>query len=160
MQDEEGAFTCDAVVAKAVGGAFPDNLRGQCGLSKAKARAVLGVCTAFASGELTDALLRSLDVDTLRAKLTSLNGVGPWSCDMYMIFHLKVADVLPLGDLGVRAGAQKAFSLRGAGKNGALDMKKDARLLEQVFEPYKPYRSLAAYYMWRVADTKAFNQNT
>ncbi|KAH8096154.1 3-methyladenine DNA glycosylase 8-oxoguanine DNA glycosylase [Aureococcus anophagefferens] len=94
----------------------------------------------------------------LRSRLCALNGVGPWSCDMYLIFHLKKADVLPLGDLGVRAGAARAFGVRGRGKNGALDMKKDADVLEALFAPYAPYRSLAAYYMWRVVDT-AFNQD-
>ncbi|EGB11302.1 hypothetical protein AURANDRAFT_61681 [Aureococcus anophagefferens] len=106
-----------------------------------------------------DALAAACGAELLRSRLCALNGVGPWSCDMYLIFHLKKADVLPLGDLGVRAGAARAFGVRGRGKNGALDMKKDADVLEALFAPYAPYRSLAAYYMWRVVDTKAFNQD-
>ena len=77
---------------------------------------------------------------------------------MYLIFDLKKPDVLPLGDLGVRNGAQRFFGVSGQGKNGSLDAKKDKAKLEALFAPYAPYRSLASYYMWRVADTKAFNQ--
>ena len=58
---------------------------------------------------------------------------------------------------GTSQPARKRFPCRG--KNGALDMKKDADVLEALFAPYAPYRSLAAYYMWRVVDTKAFNQD-
>jgi DNA-3-methyladenine glycosylase II len=150
-----------AAVAAAAGGAaeLPDDLRQACGLSRAKAKAVVGVARAFLAGDLSDELLATAPVDELRSRLCALNGVGPWSCDMYLIFHLKKADVLPLGDLGVRAGAARAFGVRGRGKNGALDMKKDADVLEALFAPYAPYRSLAAYYMWRVVDTKAFNQD-
>ncbi|KAH8076167.1 hypothetical protein JL721_158 [Aureococcus anophagefferens] len=126
---------------------LPDDLRQACGLSRAKAKAVVGVARAFLAGDLSDELLATAPVDELRARLCALNGVGPWSCDMYLIFHLKKADVLPLGDLGVRGGAARAFGVTGRGKNGALDMKKDADVLEALFAPYAPYRSLAAYYM-------------
>ena len=98
-------------------------------------------------------------VPELREKLMAIKGIGPWSCDMYLLFQLKKPDVLPLGDLGVRAGAKRFFNVSGHGKNGALDQKKDAATLEALFAPFAPYRSLASYYMWRVADTKAFNQD-
>ncbi|KAK7237195.1 hypothetical protein SO694_000970108 [Aureococcus anophagefferens] len=98
-----------------------------CGLSRAKAKAVVGVARAFLAGDLSDELLAAAPSASSGA-LRALNGVGPWSCDMYLIFHLKKADVLPLGDLGVRA-ARRGPS------------------------------ALAAYYMWRVVDTKAFNQD-
>ena len=71
----------------------------------------------------------------------------------------RALQVLPLGDLGVRAGAKRFFNVNGHGKNGALDQKKDAEKLETLFAPFAPYRSLAAFYMWRVADTKAFNHD-
>jgi DNA-3-methyladenine glycosylase II len=165
---------------------FDEDTRSSCGLSRAKARAIVAVCQAFAAGDLSDALLRDAPVSELRDKLCAIKGVGPWSCDMYLIFDLKRPDVLPLGDLGVRNGAQRFFGVSGhgfercpdtpsgcrvdgvggratridarAGKNGSLDAKKDRVKLEALFAPYAPYRSLASYYMWRVADTKAFNQ--
>ena len=165
---------------------FDEETRSSCGLSRAKARAIVAVCRAFAAGDLSDALLRDAPVAELRERLCAIKGVGPWSCDMYLIFDLKRPDVLPLGDLGVRNGAQRFFGVSGhgfercpdtpsgcrvdgmggratridarAGKNGSLDAKKDKAKLEALFAPYAPYRSLASYYMWRVADTKAFNQ--
>ena len=139
---------------------FDEDTRSSCGLSRAKARAIVAVCQAFAAGDLSDALLRDAPVSELRDKLCAIKGVGPWSCDMYLIFDLKKPDVLPLGDLGVRNGAQRFFGVSGHGKNGSLDAKKDRVKLEALFAPYAPYRSLASYYMWRVADTKAFNQKS
>ena len=137
---------------------FDEDTRSSCGLSRAKARAIVAVCRAFAAGDLSDAFLRDAPVAELRERLCAVKGVGPWSCDMYLIFDLKKPDVLPLGDLGVRNGAQRFFGVSGQGKNGSLDAKKDRVKLEALFAPYAPYRSLASYYMWRVADTKAFNQ--
>ena len=137
---------------------FDEETRSACGLSRAKARAIVAVCQAFAAGDLSDSFLRDAPVEELRERLCAVKGVGPWSCDMYLIFDLKRPDVLPLGDLGVRNGAQRFFGVSGHGKNGSLDPKKDRVKLEALFAPYAPYRSLASYYMWRVADTKAFNQ--
>ena len=123
---------------------FDEATRSACGLSRAKARAIVAVCQAFAAGDLSDALLRDAPVSELREKLCAIKGVGPWSCDMYLIFDLKKPDVLPLGDLGVRNGAQRFFGVSGQGKNGTLDPKKDKQKLEALFAPYAPYRSWPA----------------
>ena len=58
----------------------------------------------------------------------------------------------------MRAGAARTFGVRGTAKNGALHETRDGAQLRALFEPFAPYRSLAAYYMWRVVDTQAFNQ--
>jgi len=67
--------------------------------------------------------------------------------------------VLPLGDLGVRKGTGKLFDVKGKGRNGALCEKKDSELLKSLHEPFAPFQSLSTYYMWRIADTVAFNNN-
>ena len=72
------------------------------------------------------------------------------------MFSLHRPDCFPTGDLGVRNGLARAFGVRGSGKNGALDEKKDKEKLLAAFEPYKPYRSIASWYMWRVVDTPSF----
>lgn len=155
-----GTFDAAEVVAAAAGAdEFDDATRRACGLSRAKARAIVGVARAFEAGDLSDDALEAADAADLRETLLALRGVGPWSCDMYLLFHLKKPDVLPLGDLGVRNGASKFFRVTGRGKNGSLDEKRDGAALAALFAPYAPYRSLAAYYMWRVADTKAFTQD-
>ena len=152
-------FDKATLIARAEGpDGFDDETRSACGLSRAKARAIVAVCQAFEAGDLSDAILRDAPVEELREKLCAIKGVGPWSCDMYLIFDLKKPDVLPLGDLGVRNGIARFFGVSGHGKNGSLDQKKDREKMESLFAPYAPFRSLASYYMWRVADTKAWRQ--
>ena len=107
---------------------------------------------------VSDAVLLdpSLSAAELYAKLTAVKGIGPWSAHMYQMFGLLQPDIFPTGDLGVRNGIKEAFGLRGAGKNGALDEKRDKEKLEAAMAPFAPYRSLAAWYMWRCADTPSF----
>ena len=78
---------------------------------------------------------------------------------MYQMFELHLPDVFPSGDLGVRNGMQIAFGLRGSGKNGSLDEKKDLEKLLAAMEPYRPYRSLVAWYMWRLVETPSFMED-
>jgi DNA-3-methyladenine glycosylase II len=106
------------------------------------------------TGRLSDDFLTTADDDDVRDALLAIKGIGPWSCDMFMMFYLERSNVLPLGDLGVRKGIAKHFALRGKGKGGSLCPKNDAELIQKAFQPYRPYQSLASYYMWRVADTK------
>ena len=75
---------------------------------------------------------------------------------MFLLFHAQRPDVLPLGDFGVRKGTGRAFAMRGAGKGGVLDEKRDRDALLAAHAPYAPFRSLSAYYMWRAADTEAY----
>ncbi|KAH8063722.1 hypothetical protein JL722_2908 [Aureococcus anophagefferens] len=137
---------------------LPDDLRQACGLSRAKAKAVVGVARAFLAGDLSDELLATAP---WASSVAALRAQRRRPLELRHVPHLPPEEGgrPPLGDLGVRAGAARAFGVRGRGKNGALDMKKDADVLEALFAPYAPYRSLAAYYMWRVVDTKAFNQD-
>jgi DNA-3-methyladenine glycosylase II len=72
------------------------------------------------------------------------------------MFHLLQPNIFPIGDLGVRGGAQRAFKLAGSGKKGAMDASKDRELLANTFAPFAPYRSIASWYMWRVYDTPSF----
>ena len=133
-------------------------LRSSAGLSNAKARSIFDLAAHYERGDLSDAVLLdpSLSAAELYAKLTAVKGIGPWSAHMYQMFGLLQPDIFPTGDLGVRNGIKEAFGLRGAGKNGALDEKRDKEKLEAAMAPFAPYRSLAAWYMWRCADTPSF----
>ena len=75
---------------------------------------------------------------------------------MFLMFFLEQGDIFPVGDLGVRKGVARFFNLKGKGRGGSLCPKKDFIKLQTVLEPFRPYRSLVAYYMWKVADTKDF----
>lgn len=77
--------------------------------------------------------------------LTMVKGIGPWSVHMFMIFSLHRPDVLPVGDLGVRKGVQMLYGLE--------DLPKPSQM-EQLCEKWRPYRSVASWYMWRFAEAK------
>ena len=76
--------------------------------------------------------------------LTQVRGIGRWTAQMFLIFNLRRLDVWPTGDYGVRAGYARAFGL------AAMP---DAKELEPLGDELRPYRSLAAWYCWRAADT-------
>lgn len=81
----------------------------------------------------------------LVARLTEIRGVGPWTVEMFLIFTLGRRDVLPVGDYGVRCGFAKAY--------GWKELPTPKELLAEG-ERWRPYRSIAAWYMWRVLDAK------
>jgi len=153
LGDDVTAITPAAVLAEDL-----ETMRKSAGLSNAKARAIADLAAHYSRGELSDAILLdpSLSAADLTAKLTAVKGVGPWSANMYQMFSLHLPDVFPTGDLGVRNGIAKVFKLKGAGKSGQLDEKKDKEKFEAAFAPYKPYRSLASWYMWRALETPSF----
>ena len=128
------------------------------GLSRMKARAILDLARHFASSTevLSEEYLTNPAVteESLREALKKVKGLGPWSCDMFIMFHLEQKNVFPFGDLGVRKGVAKVFGVKGKGKQGSLCQTKDLRRVMALVEPYHPYQSLLTYYMWRAADTK------
>jgi len=83
--------------------------------------------------------------DEIAARLSTVRGVGRWTADMFLIFQLRRLDVWPTGDLGVR---------RGYGLAWGVPMP-SARELAPLGEPYRPYRSVAAWYCWRAAELYA-----
>ena len=75
--------------------------------------------------------------------LTQVRGIGEWSVQMLMIFNLRRADVFPATDLGVRRGHMLAYS---------LEEMLSAKDLKDISEVWQPYRSVAAWYLWRAND--------
>ena len=140
-----------------------EHLRKPAGLSRAKAQAIVALAQAFVAddGDLEDFLNspNSTEED-IRSKLLPIKGIGPWTCDMFLMFYLEKGNVLPVGDFGVRKGIAKFFGLKGKGYKGSLCNIKDKEVMEQVMAPYKPYQSLISYYMWAVADTKDFYRDS
>jgi DNA-3-methyladenine glycosylase II len=134
------------------GGRFPDaaaiaamatpRLRGA-GLSAAKAAYVRDLAARFASGAVDPRRFRRMSDDDLIELLTSIKGIGRWSVHMFLLFGLNRPDVLPVGDLGVRRGMQLRFGL------GELPLPRD---MEELAAPWRPYRSIASWYMWRVVE--------
>ncbi len=122
----------------------PDELRGV-GLSRAKATYLRSLAEHVLSGELELDRLTELPDTEVAAQLTAVKGLGQWTADMFLIFHLRRPDVLPVGDLGIRRAVQLAYG---------LDELPDAKRLAAIAEPWRPYRSLACLYLWRSLDNE------
>jgi len=110
------------------------------GLSRRKAATLRAVAAAFADGSLSGRRLRRLDDAGVVEAVTRIKGIGEWTAHMLLIFSLGSPDVLPVGDYGVRKGVMKLYGLP------ALPARAE---LEAVAEPWRPYRSVASWYLWR-----------
>ena len=113
------------------------------GLSKAKCKAVLDLAQFVVDGKLDAEELQGLDDDALVLSLCRVRGIGPWTAQMFLIFELGRLDVWPSADLGVRKGFCIAF--------GGVEVP-TPRAMESLGEPFRPYRSIVAWYCWRVLD--------
>ena len=120
-----------------------EDLRGA-GLSRAKTAAARDLAARTLAGDVPDrAMLDQLDNDDIVQRLTQVRGIGPWTVEMLLIFYLGRPDVLPTTDLGVRKGFQRAYAL------DALPHPNDLRAHGAA---WRPYRSVASWYLWRAAD--------
>ncbi|TVU20276.1 hypothetical protein EJB05_36479, partial [Eragrostis curvula] len=115
------------------------------GVSGRKASYLHDLAGKFSAGELSDSAVAAMDEAALLAELTKVKGVGEWTVHMFMIFSLHRPDVLPCGDLGVRKGVQELYKLKALPKPEEM-----AALCER----WKPYRSVGAWYMWRLMESK------
>ncbi|EFX01134.1 DNA base-excision repair protein [Grosmannia clavigera kw1407] len=131
-----------------------DRLR-TAGLSQRKAEYVQGLAEKFASGELSAQLLAEAPYETLVERLVAVRGLGLWSVEMFAMFGLKRMDVFSVGDLGVQRG-MAAFAGRNVAKlksgKGKWKYMKDTEM-QTIAEPFRPYRSVFMWYMWRTEMT-------
>lgn len=114
------------------------------GLSRQKAAALRAVATAFLDGTVRPRALLAMSDEEVVASVTRIRGVGEWTAHMLLMFSLGRPDVLPVGDYGVRKGARLLY---------ALEELPDRRELERLAQPWRPYRSVASWYLWRAAET-------
>jgi 3-methyladenine DNA glycosylase/8-oxoguanine DNA glycosylase len=117
-------------------------LRGA-GLSAAKALSVRDLAEKAVDGTVPLDRLSRLKDDDLIERLVVVRGIGRWTAEMFLIFQLRRLDVWPVDDLGVRKGYARAYGLR--------EMPAPKELLA-LGEPFRPYRSIAAWYCWRAVD--------
>ncbi|HEY7308407.1 MAG TPA: DNA-3-methyladenine glycosylase [Gemmataceae bacterium] len=116
-----------------------DALRGA-GLSRAKALALKDLAGRAESGELPLARLSEMTDEEVIDCLIAVRGIGRWTAEMFLIFSLGRLDVLPVDDLGLRAGVQSVYELPELPVRAAL---------RELAEPWRPYRSIATWYFWR-----------
>ena len=109
------------------------------GLSPQKARYIRNLLEHIASGELDLVQLTMLDDEAVISKLVEVKGIGRWTAEMILIFSLERLDVLPVDDLGFVEGVREAYALP------ARPTRKE--MLERG-EQWRPYRTIATWYMW------------
>ena len=120
-----------------------DKLRG-CGLSRAKVLAVQDLARRVTSGELpTLDEAHRLEDGALIERLVQVRGIGRWSAEMFLMFRLGRPDVLPLDDYSLRKAFATAFRKRALPSPQAL---------EKAGEKWRPYRTVASWYLWRALD--------
>jgi len=124
--------------------ALPLEVLRQAGLSGAKAASIVDLATKVGDGTVPLADAESLSDEALITRLASVRGIGRWTAEMFLIFHLRRPDIWPVDDLGVRKGYAKAHGL------SALPPPK---ALLELGEVYRPWRTVAAWYCWRAVET-------
>ena len=115
------------------------------GLSGNKLGAIRDLATKIQSGELEVHDLEMRSDEEIVSRLTLVKGIGEWTAHMYLMFRLHRPDVWPVGDLAVRAGYARVQSM-------AEDLSK--KELRPLGDPYRPWRSAAAWYCYRALETE------
>jgi DNA-3-methyladenine glycosylase II len=117
----------------------PEALRAAAGLSRSKTAFLRDLAQAVSSGALVLEELDDLPDADVGERLVHVRGIGQWTVDMFLIFHLGRPDVLPVGDLGLRRAAKLAYGLR--------KLPEPPRL-KRLARPWRPWRSVATWYLW------------
>jgi len=114
-----------------------------CGLSRSKVVYLHDLARHFVEGRMRVARWKEMSDDELISELTQVRGVGRWTAEMFLIFYMSRPDVLPLDDIGL----QRAMSLHYNEGKPLSKLKINA-----IAKNWKPWRSVATWYMWRSLD--------
>jgi len=120
----------------------PETIRGA-GLSRSKVNFLIDLAERIEDGRLDLGALAQLSDEDIIAALTEIKGVGPWTAEMFLMFHLGRPDVVSTGDLGIRRAVQIEYG---------LDELPGPTDLNRIAEPWRPHRTLACLYLWRSLD--------
>jgi DNA-3-methyladenine glycosylase II len=122
--------------------ADPDKIRAA-GLSRPKIAYLRDLAQHVEEGTLELERLPDLPDEEVSAQLTAIKGLGQWTADMFLMFHLGRPDVLPVGDQGIRRAVMVEYRLRKL---------PDPKRLEKLAKPWRPHRTLACLYLWSSLD--------
>jgi DNA-3-methyladenine glycosylase II len=114
------------------------------GLSRNKTASIRDLAAKARDGVVPLDSLDSLSDEEVIERLSSVRGIGRWTAEMFLMFHLRRLDVWPVDDLGVRNGYARIHALPTPPRPAEL---------VALGEPYRPYRTVAAWYCWRAAET-------
>jgi len=115
------------------------------GLSRQKAASVRSLAEHFASGELSLHNFEAWDDEEIIAYLTRVRGVGRWTAEMFLMFHLGRPDVLPVNDVGINRAMMKQYGLPA--------LPKPPEVLS-IGEAWRPWATVACWYLWRSEDVQ------
>jgi DNA-3-methyladenine glycosylase II len=124
---------------EAVAALDDQTLRGV-GLSGQKVSYLRDLCARLADGRLVLDELDTLGDEDVIERLVAVKGFGRWTAEMFLMFRLHRPDVLPVGDLGIVNAVQRLYGLR---------KRPDPKRLMKLGEPWRPYRSVACWYLWQ-----------
>jgi DNA-3-methyladenine glycosylase II len=96
-------------------------------------------------GSINTQALSSMSDDEIVAELTKIKGIGRWTVEMLLIFRLTRPDVFPVGDLGIVKAMRKTYNLRGT---------PNVKRLHAIAERWRPYRTVASWYLWASLENK------
>src|SRR6266853_3889254 len=120
--------------------ALDDGALRSVGLSGQKIGYLRDLCGRLADGRLRLQELDDLPDEIVIERLTAVKGLGRWTAEMFLMFRLHRPDVLPVGDLGIVNAIQRLYSLR---------KRPDAKKILKLGELWRPYRSVASWYLWQ-----------
>ncbi len=118
----------------------PTALRGA-GVSRPKIAYLRDLAEKVREGHLNLHALEELPDEDVITAITAVKGLGRWSAQMYLMFRLRRPDVFPVGDLGIVKGVQKLHGMK---------RRPAPKTMERLAEAWRPYRSVAAWYLWRI----------
>lgn len=114
-----------------------------CGLSARKIAYLQDLSRHFMQGTLNETLWMEMDDEALIAQLIQIRGIGRWTAEMFLIFHLQRPDVLPLDDIGLQRAISQYYN-----DNQPVNKK----MMLELAKPWQPWRSVATWYLWRSLD--------
>jgi DNA-3-methyladenine glycosylase II len=115
----------------------------ECGLSARKVEYLRDLAEQFSNGSINTRAWAGMDDEAIIGQLVNIRGIGRWTAEMFLIFHLMRPDVLPLDDLGLLKGISQSYF------SGEPVSRAEAR---EVGDAWAPYRSVATWYLWRSLD--------
>jgi DNA-3-methyladenine glycosylase II len=113
------------------------------GLSSQKATYILDLAAKFNDGAIQPRKFSKMADEEISTHLIQVKGIGKWTADMFLMFALNRPDVLPVGDLGIRQGFKKLFNLSDIPTTDEM---------QTLAEPWRPYRTVASWYLWRILE--------
>lgn len=119
---------------------MPDSKLRKTGLSTMKISYIKDLSNRIEKREIKMSALRKMTDDEIVLRLTQVRGIGRWTAEMFLIFSLGRPDILPVGDLGLKKGIQRLYSMP--------DLPKENEI-ERLAEKWRPYRTIATWYLWK-----------